>query len=78
MRVRFAVTRRQNPHQRGQALAQALDTPGNQMDRGVGIFRAGSNAVRQVDGTIVHLLEQVANYRTRVLGMKRVVEFQGA
>ena len=57
VRARFTVTRRQDLHQRRQASAQALDTVGDPMGRVVGVVRARSDAIRQVDGMIMHLLE---------------------
>ena len=78
VRARFTVTRRQNLHQRRQAMAQALDTVRGRMGRAVRIVRARSDAIRQVGGMIVHLLEQVTDQGTRVLGMKPGVPFQGA
>ena len=77
-RTLLAVARRQNLHQRRQASAQVRDTMGNQVGHAVGVVRTGPDAVRQVDRMIVHLPEPVANQGTRVLGMKRAVQLQGA
>ena len=71
------MTRRQNLHQHRQVLAQALSAVRDHMGHAVGVVRARSDAVRQADGMVVHLLEQVPNQGMRMLGMKRAVPFQG-
>jgi hypothetical protein len=71
------LTRRQNLHQHRQVLAQALSAVRDQMGHAVGVVRARSDAVRQADRMVVHLLEQVPNQGMRMLGMKRTVPFQG-
>lgn len=71
------LTRRQNLRQPRQVLAQALSTVRDHMGHAVRAVRARSDAVRQADGMVVHLLEQVPNQGMRMLGMKRAVPFQG-
>ena len=74
----LTVTRRQNMHQRGQASAQVRDTLRNQVGHTIGVVRTRPDALRQVDRMIVDLPEQLANQGTRVLGMKRAIQLQGA
>lgn len=76
--ARSGVTVLQDLYQGREAETQAVSTVGDRMGYAIRVARARPEAVRELDRMIVHLREQIADQRTRVLGAKRVVPFQSA
>jgi len=75
---RQCVAGRQDVPQGRQALAQALRPMDDRVGHAIGVVRTRPDSVGQVDRALAHLLEQLADNRTRVLGTKRAIPLQGA